>query len=687
MPALIAHNFLEDLALALCVGAVVSIVFQKLRQPLVVGYLVAGLMVGPHVPFPLVAGLDRINKLSELGVILLMFALGLEFSVRKLVRLAPTAGFITVVQVGLLIWLGYVVGLAFGWTTLESVFAGAILSISSTTIIAKAFAEQKVDQGLAELVFGITLFEDLAAVIILTVLTTVATGAGLSARLLIETVGRLMLFLAALVAAGMLLAPRAIRLAARLERDETLIIVAVGICFAFAMAAEMAGYSVALGAFLAGVMVAESGEGGRVEHLVAPLRDIFGAVFFVSVGMMLNPADLARYWPALATLVAVVIIGKFAGVGIGALLCGNSTRNSVEAGMAMAQIGEFSFIIAGAGVQHAATREFLYSLAIAVSAITTFSTPFMIRAAERTGKYIDARMPAPLGALQAIYDAWMERLRRHSPPARARRFEILILSAMTAFVAIVIAYEFVGESGAAMIAGAAGVTPRSADLLIKAVTLGLAAALFGLILRGARGLARSLAGGMARTGELGAAGEPAIEALGRILQIAILFAVIAVMLALTAPFLRPMDGAAALVVSASAIGILIWRSARDLRGQLPAAAQLLLRRFAHIKTAPPPAFPAGGERTLEAGPLIPIQLPPESQAVGRTLAELNLRALTGAMVVAISRDSGEVILPESTEVLREGDTLALAGATAAIASARAILEARANASPQAPPQA
>jgi CPA2 family monovalent cation:H+ antiporter-2 len=687
LPALIAHNFLEDLALALCVGAVVSIVFQKLRQPLVVGYLVAGLMVGPHVPFPLVAGLDRINKLSELGVILLMFALGLEFSVRKLVRLAPTAGFITVVQVGLLIWLGYVVGLAFGWTTLESVFAGAILSISSTTIIAKAFAEQKVDQGLAELVFGITLFEDLAAVIILTVLTTVATGAGLSARLLIETVGRLMLFLAALVAAGMLLAPRAIRLAARLDRDETLIIVAVGICFAFAMAAEMAGYSVALGAFLAGVMVAESGEGGRVEHLVAPLRDIFGAVFFVSVGMMLNPADLARYWPALATLVAVVIIGKFAGVGIGALLCGNSTRNSVEAGMAMAQIGEFSFIIAGAGVQHAATREFLYSLAIAVSAITTFSTPFMIRAAERTGKYIDARMPAPLGALQAIYDSWMERLRRHSPPARARRFEILILSAMTAFVAIVIAYEFIGESGAAMIAGAAGVTPRSADLLIKAATLGLAAALFGLILRGARGLARSLASGMTRTGEPDAAGEPAIEALGRILQIAILFAIIAAMLALTAPFLRPRDGAAALVVSASAIVILIWRSARDLRGQLPTAAELLLRRFAHLKTAPPPAFPAGGERTVEAGPLVPIQLPPQSQAVGRTLAELNLRALTGAMVVAISRDGGEVILPESTEVLREGDTLALAGATAAIASARAILEARANASPQAPPPA
>ncbi len=686
MPGLIAHNFLGDLAIVLCVGAVVSIVFQKLRQPLVVGYLVAGLMVGPYVPFPLVAGLDRIHKLSELGVILLMFALGLEFRVRKLVRLAPTAGFITVVQVGLLIWLGYVVGLEFGWTTLESVFAGAILSISSTTIIAKAFAEQKVGQELSELVFGIALFEDLAAVIILTVLTAVATGDGLTARMLVETVGRLVLFLAALVGAGMLLAPRAIRLAARLDHDEPLIVAAVGICFAFAMAAEMAGYSVALGAFLAGVMVAESGEGERVEPLVAPLRDIFGAVFFVSVGMMLNPADLARYWPALAALVAVVIIGKLAGVGIASLLCGNSTRNSVEAGMAMAQIGEFSFIIAGAGVQHAATREFLYSLAIAVSAITTFTTPFMIRAAGRTGKYIDARMPAPLGALQAIYDAWMERLRRHSPPATARRFEIFIVAAMAAFMAIVIGYEFLGESGAAMIASAAGFTPHSADLAVKAATLGLAAAIFGLILRGTKGLARSLAGGMARAAETGAVEQPTIADLGRMLQIAILFAVIAVMLALTAPFLRPIDGVVALIAAAGALGTLIWRSARELREQLPAAAELFLRRFAPSEAVAPRALPPAGERTSEAGPLVPFQIPAESRAIGRTLGELDLRALTGAMVVAISRDGGKVIIPEAAEVLREGDTLALAGAAASIESAREMLSARAQAPRQAAPQ-
>lgn len=667
MPVLIAHNFLEDLALALCVGAVVSVLCQALRQPLVVGYLIAGVLVGPQVPFPLVAGIDRIHQLSELGVILLMFALGLEFSLRKLVRLAPTAGFITVVQVSLLIWLGYLIGLAFGWTVLESVFAGAILAISSTTIIAKAFREQQVDKGLAELVFGITLFEDLAAVIILTILTAVASGAGLSARMLAETVGRLTLFLAVLLGAGLILVPRAIRMVVRLGRDETLIVASVGICFAFAMAAEMAGYSVALGAFLAGVMVAESGEGGRIEHLIAPLRDIFGAIFFVSVGMMLNPADLVRYWPALLALVATVIIGKFVGVAAGAVMSGASTRNSVEAGMAMAQIGEFSFIIAGAGVRHGAIREFLYSLAIAISAITTFSTPYMIRAANRVGRYADARMPASLGALQAIYDAWIERLRRQSRPRGAKRFVLVIGLSMAAFVAIVIAYEIFGGRGATIVGRAAGIAPRGADLAVKVGALALAAAVFLLIVRAVRGFAREIAGGLAQTATPEGR-EPAAEPLARMLEIVVIFGVIAIMLALTAPFLRPLDGIVALLTAVVAMAAMVWRRARDLRGRLGESAEILMRHLAH------PAAEAAPE-TPGLGPLELFRLPLDSPAIGRSLGEFNLRALTGAMVVAISRASGDVIIPESGEVLRDGDTLALAGAAAALAAARAILAA------------
>jgi len=201
---IISHNFLEDLAFVLSVAAVVSVIFQALKQPVVVGYLVAGMMVGPYFPFPLFADMDRIHKLSELGVILLMFALGLEFSIRKLIELAPSCGFITVVQVAVMMWLGYEIGRGFGWSQLEGVFTGAILAISSTTIVAKAFAEEKVAKNLSELVFGVTLFEDLAAVIILAVLTAIATGSGLSPKLIAITVGKLVFFLAALIGGGAL---------------------------------------------------------------------------------------------------------------------------------------------------------------------------------------------------------------------------------------------------------------------------------------------------------------------------------------------------------------------------------------------------------------------------------------------------------------------------------------------------
>jgi CPA2 family monovalent cation:H+ antiporter-2 len=322
------------------------------------------------------------------------------------------------------------------------------------------------------LVFGVTLFEDLAAIIILAVLTAIVAGDGLSTRMIAVTVGQLVLFLAALVGGGLLIVPRVIRLAARLERDETLAVASVGICFAVAMIAEVAGYSVALDAFLAGVLVSESGQAPKIEHLIAPLRDIFGAVFFVSVGMMLDPHVLVEYWPALAALVAVVLIGKIIGVGAGAMLSGSSTRIAVQAGMSMAQIGEFSFIIAGAGLEHGATRNFLYSLAIAISAITTFTTPFMIRASGRVGSSIDARLPHSVGMLQSIYDSWLERIRARSHPRNLLGAIVFIVFAIAGVVAIAIVYELTNDRLEMVVSAAAGVSLDTATIIVKAMTLG-----------------------------------------------------------------------------------------------------------------------------------------------------------------------------------------------------------------------
>src|SRR5512145_428174 len=373
-----AHHFLLALTTVLGVAAVTTVLFERLRQPVVLGYILAGLIVGPHVPVPLFADVGIVKTLSELGVILLMFALGLEFSLRSLARVGPTAGTTAVVQSSIMVWLGFVAGRAFGWTPLESVFAGAIVAMSSTTIIAKAFDDLRVKGALRDLVVGVLLVEDLFAIVFMAILTAVATGAGVSPGELGATLGRLVAFLAALLVAGMLVVPRAIRYVRRLGRPETLLVVSLGLCFGMAFLALEAGYSVALGAFLAGSLVAESGEGHAVEELVRPVRDLFAAIFFVSVGMLIEPALVARHWVAVLLFIGLVVVGKSSAVGLGAFLTGHGVRTSVQAGMSLAQIGEFSFILAALGASLRATGDFLYPIAVAVSAVTTLTTPWLI---------------------------------------------------------------------------------------------------------------------------------------------------------------------------------------------------------------------------------------------------------------------------------------------------------------------
>ena len=678
MPTIASHNFLEDLAFVLSVAALVSILFQALRQPVVVGYLVAGILVGPHVPFPLLADIDRIHQLSEFGVILLMFALGLEFSLRKLVHLAPSAGFITVVQVALMIWLGYVVGRAFGWSELEGVFTGALLAISSTTIVVKAFTEERVEKSLRELVFGVTLFEDLAAVIILAVLTAIATGEGLSTKMIAVTVGQLVVFLAALIGAGLLFVPRVIRMAARFERDETLVVASVGICFAIAMIAEVAGYSVALGAFLAGVLVSESGQGPKIEHLIAPLRDVFGAVFFVSVGMMLDPKVLVEYWPALAALVAVVLIGKTIGVGAGAVLSGSATRTAVQAGMSMAQIGEFSFIIAGVGLEHGATRNFLYSLAIAISAITTFTTPFMIRASSRVGSFVDARLPHSVGMLQSLYDSWHERMRARSQPSNFRGTTVFIVVAIAAVVAIAIAYELTNDRLEMIVSAAAGVSLKTATIIVKAMALGLTAVPGVAIWRGAHRLAvriaESISPESARPDAPSNANDSGADLITGIFEIAILFAASTFLLAILAPFMSLYDGLAVMTIVVTGLAVVIWRSGRTLYALMQASSGALVARHLHAQKLST-SRALDGPDPMEVGPLAWVSVPDRGRALGMSLGDLNLHAETGATVVAIVRDGRGVELPGAGEILRAGDTLALAGSTDAIAAARDLISA------------
>jgi len=658
--------------MVLCVAAVTTIIFQKIRQPVVVGYLIAGMIVGPNVPIPLFADPERIHTVSELGVILLMFALGLEFSVRKLIRLGPTSGFITALQVGFMIWLGYVCGRALGWTPLESIFTGAILSISSTTIVAKAYQETPVSDRLRELVFGVLLAEDLTAVVELAILTTLASGASVSASLMTVTIARLILFLVAFVGIGFIVVPPVVRFVVRMDRPETTLVAVVGICFAFALLAEHAGYSVALGAFLAGSLVAESGEAAQIEHLVEPLRDIFGAVFFVSVGMMIDPALIQQHWQALIVLTAAVVGGKIVGVTFASILSGVGTKTSIEAGMSLSQIGEFSFIIAGAGLKTGAARDFLYTLAVAVSAVTTFLTPYMIRSSIPVAEFVSARMPRQLKVLEALYDSWLEQIRNAGQSAKEANSIAWPTASIMASAVLIGVILIVNERDpldlTTTVSSLEHLTYFSAGLYVDLFALLVCAVPGAAMYFASRRLATALA---SRTfAELPPSGAPAVNAMVELLQITILLVAAVPLLAIVQPFMAPAEGIGIIVITILLMIVMVTRSARQMQGQLRNATRL----FANALRGAPADARGESYEVPGIGMITPVPLRPDSEGIGKKLSELDLHTNSGAVVVAIGRNDSEVVVPTGDEILRAGDILELAGSSHAVAAARRILE-------------
>lgn len=386
---------ITDLGFILVIAALSTLLFKKLGQPLVLGYLIAGFLVSPHVPFfPTVTDHANIQLWSEIGVIFLLFSLGLEFSFKKLFKVGGSAGFTAVFEVVFMIGFGYLVGRLLGWSWIDSLFFGAILSMSSTTIIVRAFEELNMRKHkFTDLVFGILVVEDIVAIMLLVILAALAGTAAVSGLELTFSILRLIFFIALWFVVGIFLIPIFLRKIRSLLEDETMLLIAIGLCFVMVIIATRVGFSSALGAFVMGSLLAETPEGHKMEHLLKPVRDLFAAIFFVSVGMMIDPDILIKRWDLVILVTLITIVGKFISTFLGALLSGQSRRMSFQAGMSLAQIGEFSFIIASLGVSLKVTSDFLYPLAIAVSAVTTFTTPYLIQLAEPLYKTIDRRMP------------------------------------------------------------------------------------------------------------------------------------------------------------------------------------------------------------------------------------------------------------------------------------------------------
>lgn len=405
-----------DLAIMLGLAGIVVLIFQRIHQPVVLGYLVAGIIVGPYTPpHALVNDIHNIQILSELGVIFLMFSLGLEFSFQKLTRVGFSASVTGLLEVVLMVLIGYGVGLLMGWSHYDSLFLGAALSISSTTIIIKAIDELGLKtKRFAELIFGILIVEDLLAILLLVALSTIVLTKNIFSFGMLTASLKLLLVVGGWFIVGYFLVPPLFRRIASYISEETLTIVSVALCLTLVCLAASFDYSVALGAFIMGSILAETVLVHRIENLIRPIRDIFAAVFFISVGMLINPAVIIEHWPVVIFISLITIFGKLITTSIGTLLTGQSLNTSVRVGFSMAQVGEFSFIIVALGASLKVTSDTLYPIIVAVSGITTFTTPYLIRFSGHLGGLLEKNLPPRTKYFLESYSAWVFRAQTSS---------------------------------------------------------------------------------------------------------------------------------------------------------------------------------------------------------------------------------------------------------------------------------
>ena len=450
-----AISFIQDLAVIMLVAGVVTILFHRLKQPVVLGYIVAGFIIGPHTPpFGLIHDEGTIKTLAELGVIFLMFCLGLEFSLRKLFKVGATAFIAAFLEIILMIWIGYEIGRWFGWNTMDSLFLGAILAISSTTIIVKALNDLKMkNQRFAQLIFGVLIVEDILGIGIIALLSSIAVSGTVSSGEVFSTVGKLSLFMIVALVIGILLVPRLLAYVARFESNEMLLITVLGLCFGFCLLVVKLEYSMVLGAFLIGAIMAESRQLIKIERLIEPVRDMFSAIFFVAIGLMIDPQILLQYaWP-IAVITVAVVLGKMLSCGIGAFIAGNDGRTSLRVGMGLSQIGEFSFIIAALGMTLQVTSDFLYPVAVAVSAITTLLTPYLIRGADPLSLKIAAVIPKRMSRVFGMYGEWLRSIQPQGEGAMLASMIRRIILQVGVNLALVVAIFFAGSYFAARIGG------------------------------------------------------------------------------------------------------------------------------------------------------------------------------------------------------------------------------------------
>ena len=568
-------GFIRDLAIVMIVAGATTILFHRLRQPVLLGYILAGVLIGPHTPGVLVADPRTINDISNLGVVLLMFTLGLEFSIRKLREVGIGVLVVAVAEVGVMLWIGYGLGEAFGWKGRDALFLGGIMALSSTMVATRTLSESGLRAlPFARLVIGLLVAEDMLTIVILTLLTAVAIGGSVEASTAFTLIGHLGLFVVAGMIIGLLLVPRLVDYVAGFGRDEVLLVSTLGLCFGASLLAAWMGFSVALGAFLVGSVVAEARSSEKVMHLIEPLRDMFAALFFVAIGLKIDPAMLILYAvPALA-IAAVVMTGKTVICSLGMFAIGHDPRTAVRAGVSMAQIGEFSFVIATLGLSLGAVSDFIYPVAVAVSVLCMAISPYLVRSADGLVNGMRRIAPSPVRLLVTSYSGWLENLRPVNEnaviAAMLRRLLMHIAINVMLVVTLFVIGAYVNAHNWAWFS-MFGLTRDARHTVIWAAALFLSLPLLIAVYRKAEALGMLLAELGIRESYAGAYTRTIRGVLARLIPLATLFVLAVLVSALGSTILPPRGVALSLAAAGVLVAVVLWRGLVRVHARLQAA--------------------------------------------------------------------------------------------------------------------
>ena len=663
---------ISDLALILIVAGVVTLIFKRLKQPLVLGYIVAGFLAGPHMPYtPSVEDLTSIHLWSEIGVIFLMFTLGLEFSFKKIVKMGigPVIAACTVMFC--MIGVGRFLGTLFGWDSMNSLFLGGMLAMSSTTIIYKALDDLGLrQQKFAGEVLSVLILEDILGILLMVVLSALAVSRHFEGAELMGSLLKLGFFLILWFVVGVYVVPLFLRGTRKWMNRETLLVVSVGLCFLLVVIASKAGYSSAFGAFMMGSILAETVEAESIERVTSPVKDLFGAIFFVSVGMMVDPAVLAEYWLPILAICVAIIVGQAVFGTTGFLLSGQPLRVAVQCGFSLAQIGEFAFILAALGVSLHVTADFLYPVVVAVSIITTFLTPYMIRAAAPAYEWLERSLPKPVRRM-AGHAPRGRRAKKTGDVSDWKRLLIALTGISVAYTTLCVAA--VGISFASLLPASRGVLGHWPGNVVCGVLTILVASPFlrAIVMRKNHSEEWK---SIARRGRLARVGLWSTFAVRYLLAAAVVYYV----LDFLSPFWWPFHVAASLLIVAGMVASrgVKWVSIKMERTFM----QNLKIREVSARRAAVAGMPAYARR-LEARNIhiAQLEIPANSRWGGRTLAELSVSHTDGVMVVAIRRGDYRINIPDGHTEIYPGDGIEAIGDDAGIAAFAARLQSEVHA--------